>query len=67
MVLLGIKSDGKYLKIEKDGFQLTNMNKASVYPVKEIEMVKKLCINYKNQLSSLNIIKLTIIEEPYTE
>jgi hypothetical protein len=64
MELLCLKSGADtFLRITGDSFELTTVNKASVYPLVDLEKVKKLYDTFQKELGSLHIIKLTITEE----
>jgi hypothetical protein len=52
-----------FLRITGDTFELTSVNKASVYPMAEMEKVKTLYHTFQKELESIQIIKLTITEE----
>jgi hypothetical protein len=65
MELLCLKSNNEYLRITGDAYQLTSMNKASVYPITEKDMVKTLYHKFRMESDDLHIVKLTINEEPF--
>lgn len=65
MELLCLKCDESYLRIADENYTLTTVNKASVYPVKDAEMVKTICRKLQEELNSLKIVKLTISEESF--
>lgn len=64
MELICLKcSDGQYLRICDDSFQLTSVDRASVYPVSELSRVKNHLHRFKDNNDDLHIVKLTITEE----
>lgn len=63
MELLCLKSNGQFLRIINDTYQLTSMTKASVYQVAECDMVRTLYFRFIKELEELHIVKLTIAEE----
>lgn len=60
--LLVVKKNDKYLRFTETGFEVCQMNKASVYPLSEEHKVTELCRQLKD-IVGLKIMKLTIIEE----
>lgn len=65
MDLLVIKSGDAYLRFTAEGYELTNMSKASVYPLSQEDSVQKLLTKYQDDLSDLSIKMLTITEKDY--
>lgn len=62
MELLVLKTGKKYLRLSNDRYELTGMNKASVYPVSEFNFVQGQLEKFKAELNELSIKKLTITE-----
>ncbi len=65
MELLTIKSDEQYLRFTAQGYELTNMSKASVYPLSQENKVVEFYNKYLSELNNLQVKKLIIIEEDY--
>ncbi len=65
MELLCLKQNKQYLRIVEEGYELTDMNKASVYPISQTEKVQSLFRQFQNETAELKIVKLTITEEEY--
>jgi len=65
--LLIVKAGEDYFRFRAAGYEKCAFNKASVYPLSELENVKK---NYRHLLEAGiegQVMKLTIIEELYSE
>lgn len=60
--LLVVKKDDEYLRFTETGFEVCQMNKASVYPLSEEQQVTDLCKRLK-ETAGVKIMELTIIEE----
>ncbi len=60
--LLVVKKNDEYLRFTETGFEVCQMNKASVYPLSEEQQVTELCRRLKD-IVGVKIMKLTIIEE----
>lgn len=65
--LLVVKAGKKYIRFIDTGFEYCSMNKASVFPLGHIEDVKKHCDNISSEIQGLQLMKLVITEEPFTE
>ena len=66
--LLIIKAKEGYYRFTDDGYLPCEMNKGSVFPLKEVEKAKEMCAAlYRDGIADASLIKLTIIEEPYVE
>lgn len=65
MELLCLKFGEKYIRVPEEGYEITGMNKASVFPVSDSEKVMRLLAKYKKELHGLKIVKLRVIEEEY--
>lgn len=63
MKLLCLKSQGQYLRVLKDGYELTQINKASVYPDADLELVRQICADFEDQIAFLKIVEITLIEK----
>lgn len=66
--LLIIRSGTKYIRLREGGYELCEMNKASVFPLTDLvkvkEEVKRLIAE---AVTDVRLHKLTICEEPYEE
>jgi hypothetical protein len=65
--LLILKAGSEYLRCTQDGFELCPLNKASVFPLREVAEAKQCCRESVAQGIATTLMKLTIIEEPFTE
>ena len=65
--LLIIKVGAEYLRFYADEFALGPLNKASVFPMVQVEEAKKRCRSLATAGVAAVLMKLTIVEEPYTE
>jgi hypothetical protein len=65
--LLAIKSGSEYLRFTASDFELCPLNKASVFPLARAEEAKKRCREVRETGIAAVLVKLTIIERPYTE
>ncbi|MGD8662109.1 MAG: hypothetical protein PVH37_19360 [Desulfobacterales bacterium] len=65
MKLLIIKSGEDYVRVKTENYNLCRLDKASVFPIGNLEEVKKHVqkLNEKN-FPRIAIYKLTLIEEP---
>ncbi len=63
MELLILKSDTKYIRVREDGFELVNLDKASVFPMDQVDRVR----DHEARLKSLGFksvhIKKLILSE----
>ena len=64
--LLMVKTGSDYIRFTKDGFERCSMNKGSVFPLSEAEDVKRKCGPLGVAVSAIQLVKLSIYEEPYT-
>lgn len=67
MDLLVLKSNEKYIRIKDDTFEYTNMDKASVFPVVDVEKVKGIYRKLLPEISDLEIRKIVITETKFIE
>lgn len=67
MNLLVLKSKDRYIRIKDDSFEYTNMDKASVYPVADVEKVKYIYSKLISEISNLEIRKIVITETEFIE
>ncbi|MCK5131278.1 MAG: hypothetical protein KAR40_03900 [Candidatus Sabulitectum sp.] len=67
MELLCIKHRHNYIRLLEEGYQLTDMNRASVYPLSEVEKVRTSFRTLGKELDTLKIVKLTILEEDFEQ
>lgn len=66
--LLIVRSGDTYFSFKPEGPQLCGMDKASVFPLSQIEHVRKLCRQRQdNGFPDTEIRKLIITEEPFSE
>jgi hypothetical protein len=65
--LLIIKAGAEYLRFSTDEFALGALNKASVFPMLQAEEAKERCRKLAAAGVAVMLMKLTILEEPYTE
>ena len=65
--LLIIKDGAEYLRFSADEFTLGPLNKASVFPMVQAEEAKERCRKLAAAGVAAVLMKLTILEEPYTE
>lgn len=65
MKLLCMKSERGYLKVIDENFELVPMDKASVYPVEQVEKVKALVDGYGTTAKGIHIVVLTITQEVF--
>lgn len=63
--LLIIKSGNEYLRFQGQGFELSPLNKASVFPLGQVEEARNHCAKLAAAGIAVRLMKLTIIEEPY--
>jgi hypothetical protein len=66
MELLVVKAEGDYFRFVEDGFEKCGMNKASVYPLNELERVRTYCQKVVDSGLPAHIKKLTILEEDFS-
>ena len=65
--LLIVKTGDSYIRFTEGGFEQCSMSKGSVFPLSEIKEVKKKCVNLARDVSNVQLMKLTICEEPFVE
>ena len=65
MELLVVKSGDDYFRFRENDFERCSMNKASVYPLHELDKVRSLCQMLRESEVHAEIKKLTIVEEDY--
>ena len=63
--LLIVKAGADYIRFTLDGFERCSMNKGSVFPLSKIEDVKRKCAALGGVVSNIQLVKLSICEEPY--
>ena len=63
--LLVVKAGDQYYRFSDGEYSSCGLNKASVYPLNLVDEVKLLCRQVTEVEAKL--VKLIIIEEPYTE
>ncbi len=65
--LLIIKVGAEYVRFVADEFERCQLNKASVFPLALAEEAKLRCQRLSKDGVAAVLMKLTIVEEPYTE
>jgi hypothetical protein len=65
--LLVVKAGDTYIRFIDTGFEYCSMNKASVFPLGNIGEVRKRCDDISSEIQGLQLMKLVITEEPFTE
>jgi hypothetical protein len=65
--LLIIKVGAEYLRFVADEFAPGPLNKASVFPLAQVEGVQERCRKLAEAGVAAQLMRLTIIEEPFTE
>ena len=63
MELLIIKSDKRYIRVREDGFERVNLDKASVFPMDQMDRVRDHEARLKTQGYELVHIKKLILSE----
>lgn len=63
--LLIIKSGDEYLRFQGNEFEPCPLNKASVYPLGQVEEARNHCAKLAAAGIAARLMKLTITEEPY--
>jgi len=64
--LLIIKAGDDYFRFQEESFAPCAMNKASVFPLTELDKAERLCQRLRDAgLAEVALHKLTIFEEPY--
>lgn len=68
MELLIMKSTRGYVRVSKDGYDLCDFHKASVFPLDKIDAVKvHLEKLNRGDLAPVSINRLVIMEEPFMD
>lgn len=65
--LLIIKVGTEYVRFVADEFERCQLNKASVFPLAQVEEAKLRCRRLTAAGVAAVLMKLTIVEEPYSE
>ena len=66
MELLIIKSGEQYIRYKDDVFTLCGLDRASVFPMDKLPVVRKhVAVLHGKQFSQVCICKLTLTEEPF--
>ena len=65
--LLIVKVGDDYIRFAEGDFRRCGMNKASVFPLAELEEVQAKCRKMLISVSFVRLMKLTIIEETFME
>ena len=65
--LLVVKVGDEYIRFLETGFEYCSMNKASVFPLESIEEVKERCSGIRLQVTDVQLMMLSILEEPFLE
>lgn len=67
MELLCLKVNDQYLKIKDNSYEFVSVQKASVYPIDQLDDLKFICSKFNESLTNLKIKKLIILEEDFNE
>ena len=67
MELLIIKEADEYFRFTDTGFERCAMSKGTVFPISRLEDAKAACKALKKRNITGRLMKLTIVEEPYSE
>ena len=65
--LLIIKEGDDYFRFKDDEFERCAMSRGTVFPLSRLEDAKAACATLKNVGIAGQLMKLTIVEEPYAE
>lgn len=66
--LLVVKVGSRYLRFLPEGYEICSFDKASVFPLDQVAQVREQMHRaLGNGAADIELRKLTIIEEPYTE
>ena len=66
--LLIVKAGNQYLRFLPEGHQFCEFDKASVYPLDQVAQVReRIHRAQENGIADIELRKLTIIEEPFSE
>ena len=65
--LLVVKNGANYYRFNKSSFECCTMKKASVFTLDQLNEVEKYCLLLEDAGISADIMKLTIIEELFSE
>lgn len=63
--LLIVKAGNDYIRFREAGGERCLMNKGSVFPLSKVEEVKNKCLELGVDVADVQIMKLTISEEPF--
>lgn len=64
--LLIVKAGADYIRFTEGGFERCAMNRGAVFPLSQAEDVKRKCDLFSADTPDLQLVKLSIYEEPYT-
>lgn len=65
--LIIVKTGEDYCRFTEDGFERCSMNKASVFPLAQLDEAKGWCAKLETVGVASVLTKLTITEEPFVE
>ncbi|MFT5701944.1 MAG: hypothetical protein ACI8ZB_004848 [Desulforhopalus sp.] len=65
--LLIVKAGGDYIRFTEGGFERCVMGKGSVFSLSQVDEVKKKCTEIAGDVAGLQLMKLSISEEPFVE
>ena len=65
--LLIIKEGDDYFRFKDEGFERCAMSRGTVFPLSRLKDAKAACATLKKEDIAGQLMKLTIVEEPYTE
>jgi hypothetical protein len=63
--LIVVKVGDDYIRFQDEGFEYCSMNKASVFPLDQVDDVRKRCDTIFSEIEGLQLMKLVISEEPF--
>jgi len=65
--LLVIKAGKDYYHFQEDQGEPCSLKKASVFSLAQVKEIRQLCKKLRSSGTIANIVKLTILEEPFSE
>ena len=65
--LLVVKVGDDYIRFLDTGFEYCSMNKASVFPLVQVAELRTRCDEIEPKIKGLQLMKLVISEEPFSE
>jgi len=65
--LLVVKSGKDYYHFKKEQGEPCSLQRASVFSLAQVKEIRQLCKKLRSSGTLANIVKLTILEEPFSE